>query len=366
MRICMISPYPPQTGGVPVHAEALAESLSEKHEVHVITYGRLGREGKGNLIIHEIPVIESKFLRGLSFYIGAVFKLRSLCREKGFDVIHAQYMHPPGTAAAKFRNLHGGNEKVVVTAHGSDLLSVAGGRLGRWVIRWVAGHCDALICVSDYLAKEAGKLGIGRDKIRVVHNGIETGDFPRISREKARKALNFTGGKIVTFAGSLTEAKGADIFLLLAEHLSRKKPDMTFVFVGDGPEMGNLRAKAERRGLSEFLKFAGAREHGETLEYMKASDVVVVPSRTEGFGLTALEAALMEVPVVASRSGALPEVLSGHSLSDNMPHDVMRVLSDREFRESMVRNNLRLARKFTLKRMRDETEKVYRSAGKSS
>ncbi|MBN1896719.1 MAG: glycosyltransferase family 4 protein [Candidatus Aenigmarchaeota archaeon] len=365
MRICIISPYAPQTGGVPVHTESLIDTLSGKHEVHLITYGKMGREDD-RITIHEIPVANMKFLRGASFFLGTLFKLRSLCREMKFDVIHAQYMHPPGTVAVKFRALFGKNEKIIVTAHGSDLLSLAKGRFGRWMVKKTGNLSDTLICVSDHLAGEALKAGINRKKISVVHNGLDEKELPQSSREKARKVLGLGSEKIVTFAGKLSEAKGADIFLLLAEHLSGRNAGMKFLMIGDGPLAVKLKEDTKKKGLSGIVEFVGPKEHGETLEYMKASDVVVIPSRIEGFGLTALEAALMDVPVIASGNGALPEVLCAESISGNMPHDVMKALNDRKFMEVIVKGNRKKAEKFTLRRMVNETENIYRSAKRRS
>jgi len=361
MNICMISPYPPQAGGVPVHTAGLVKRLSKKHKVFLITYGRLGRKSRGNVEILEVPVINVKFLRGLSFFLGALFRLRSVVKNNKIDIIHSQFMHPPGSAASFYRKLGGGRKaRFVVTAHGSDLLSMASGRMGRWLVRRVGNSCDALVCVSGHLAKRAESIGIGKRKLKVIHNGLDDRGLPREGRERLREALRLPRErKIVTFAGMLTEAKGADVFLLLAEHLQHRRSDLLFVLVGDGPEMKSLRKFSDRAGLAGSVMFAGRKSHEDALGYIRASDVVVVPSRIEGFGMTALEAARMRVPVVASGAGALPEVLSPRSVTGNMPHTVLKALESKKFRDALVRENETLSKKFTLERMCDETERIY-------
>jgi glycosyltransferase involved in cell wall biosynthesis len=362
MNICMISPYPPQTGGVPVHTEGLVKRLSKKHKVFLITYGGLGRKSSKNVEIIEVPVINVKFLRGLSFFLGALFRLRSVLKNNKIDIIHSQFMHPPGSVASFYRKLGGGRKaKFIVTAHGSDLLSLGRGRLGRWLVRRVGNSCDALVCVSGYLAKTAESLGIGKRKLKVILNGLDDRGLPREGGERLREALRLPRDrKIVTFAGTLTEAKGADIFLLLAEHLQHRRRDVLFVLVGKGPEMKSLREFSERAGLSGSVLFAGPKSHADTLGYIKASDAVVVPSRIEGFGLTALEAARLRVPVVASGAGALSEVMSNRSVTDNIPHTVLKVLDSKKFRDALVSENYKISRRFTLERMCDETERLYR------
>ncbi len=358
MKICMISPYPPQVGGVPVHTESLVRRLSKKHEVTVITYGKLGRKGSRNVEIVEVPIVNVKFLRGLLFFIRALLKLRSVNKKGKIDVIHSQFMHPPGTVGWLYRKLSGSKAKFFVTAHGSDILSLANGRLGRRIIKWVGGSCDRLICVSKHLAGRAQALGMNPKKIKVIYNGM-AGGLPSGGKENLKKRMKLPDMKLVTFAGRLTEAKGADIFMLLAKHLAHRRKDVCFVLVGDGPQRKSLELFCEKAGICDQVFFAGAKDHEETLMYMKASDAVVVPSRIEGFGLTALEAMKMGVPVVASSSGALPEIMSPVSVTDNMPHTLVRILDDRKFRSDMISKNKKISQKFTLEKMCDETERLY-------
>jgi glycosyltransferase involved in cell wall biosynthesis len=361
----MISAYPPQGGGVSVHAKGLVDKLSKDHKTFLITYGKLGRKDSENVEIFEVPVIDFKFLRGLSFFIGAFFRLRRILKKEKVDVIHSQYMHPPGTVGWLYRKLSG-KKKFIVTAHGSDLLSLAKGRFTRHVLKCVGKSCDRLICVSEHLAGKAQELGIGKGKIDVIYNGLDDKEFPKGSRESLRKELKLPGNKIVTFSGSLTEAKGADIFLILAKHFSGRKGDTRFFVVGDGPARKDLEYFCKKKGITSSVTFAGEKSHQEALKYMKASDVVVVPSRIEGFGLTALEAMRMGVPVVATPNGALPEIMPEISVTDNLPHTVMKVLEKKAFRDDVMRQNRKASARFTLEKMCDETEKLYRKARVSS
>ncbi len=358
MRICMVTPYPPQTGGVPVHTEGLASMLSEKHDVHVITYGRKGRKS-GKIKITEVPVPAVPFLRGLCFFIGAVRALRRLSGKKRFDVIHSHFAHPPGSAASMYMKLWGKGERHVMTLHGSDILRLAGGFFGRRIVRFSASRADRIICVSRHIEEEAKNAGLPGRKLGVVYNGLDSKGLPKASKESLRKKHRLPKGPVVTFCGALTEAKGADIFMLLAEHLARREKDAAFLMVGGGPLEGTLKEKAEKAGIAQRVVFSGRKDHAETLELMKASDAVVVPSRSEGFGLTALEAMAMGVPVAASPTGALREVLYRDSVTDNLPGTVTRMLHERKFRDGIARENRKLSMKFSMEKMLHGTERAY-------
>jgi glycosyltransferase involved in cell wall biosynthesis len=363
MNICMLSAYPPQKGGVPVHTRALAGRLSRRHRVLVLAYGGK-RRSEGNITVIPVPVINVKFLRGLSFFIGSMLALRRLCGKEKIAVIHAQYMHPPGTAAALYRRLSKRKVKLFITAHGSDVISLGRKPVAGRLLSWAGNSCDRLVCVSGYLGRLAEEMGVGKYRIKVVQNGLDHKELPKPGKQRLRSELGLEGGKIVTFAGTLNEAKGADIFLVLAEHMLARDRGLRFVLVGDGPERKSLEDFCHSKLISGFVRFAGAKGHEETLKYLKASDVIVVPSRIEGFGMTALEGMALGVPVVASGAGALPEILSGHSITDNLSGTLKKALYERKFRETLVRENRKLAGKLTAERMADETEKLYRAIGK--
>jgi glycosyltransferase involved in cell wall biosynthesis len=372
MKICFLSPYPPQPGGVAVHTSGLVKVLAKKegNKIFVITYGRMGRKSGKNVRFVEIPVIRLKFLRGLSFFLGSVLMLFWLNLRHKLDIVHAEYMLPLGAAALFYRKIARRKPGVVVTAHGSDLLSLGeNGVVGRF-LSWIGNSCDKLVCVSKYLAKRAADIGVRHGKIEIIYNGIDDSGMPRGSREKIRKCLGLPEKKqVVTFVGSLSEAKGADTFVILAKHMldwEPHGPGLHFVLVGGGPDRKELEHYCQKRGIADSVIFTGPKSHPESLKYIKSSDVLVVPSRVEGFGLTALEGMRLGVPVAASAAGALPEILSDLSVTDNLPKTVRDMLWSKRFRNRVVRENKRLSHKFGLKEMGNETEKLYQRVQRSA
>ena len=352
IRVCLLSRYPPHEGGIATHAKALADGLRKKgHEVTLITYGRLGRKEDGIRII-EVPTVNLFFARGLSYLIGTVLALRKL--KGSIDVIHAHPIHPAGTAAVISKRFSG--TPVVITSHGSDLEKWAKKPFGRFLFSKVSNSADALICVSSVLADLAKGIGIEENKIRVVPNGIEM-PAPFGSADKAllREKLGLPAGKkMVLYVGMLEDIKNPQELLRCAELLS----NYIFVFVGGGRLEDELRMCARRNGLGN-VRFEGMKGHDVALEYMRAADLLVVPSKFEGFGLSALEGMALGTPVVAKPAGALKDLLAKESLTDDLMSKISEVLENQMLSNTIVRKNMEIAKKFDVSRMVDGIEKVY-------
>jgi glycosyltransferase involved in cell wall biosynthesis len=358
MNICMLAPFPPQKGGVPVHASRVARLLSQRHDVTVVTYGRLGRHDD-RIHMTEIRVPGIGFLRGLVFLILSVAALFSIARKRDIDVIHAHYMHPPGTAAVIYGKISRKRPKIIITAHGSDLVRMARLPLGRTLLRRIGNSCDTLVCVSNYLASAAASIGIEESRVRVVYNGRP--ECGRIGKA-ARKRLGLPAVKrIITFAGALERHKGADVFIEEAAKMSWSA-DILFVLVGDGSMRPRLEEMCREKGIESSVLFAGGRTHEEALYYIAASDILAVTSKSEGFGLAALEAACLGVPVVAVTAGALGEVVSPLSLTENVSATCLEVLRDAKLRGRIVSENMKKCMSFDWRSSVNELERIYRAS----
>ncbi|WP_342666394.1 glycosyltransferase family 4 protein [Palaeococcus ferrophilus] len=220
-------------------------------------------------------------LRGTSFALLASKKIVELHKEYGFDVVHAHFVGTTSYSAVLARERI--DAPLVVTAHGSDLEFTSKLPLGRFFVKESLIRADAVVAVSHYLALKA--ISLGAHEVKVISNGVA------VLGEKNEKR------EFVTFVGALRSYKGLDDFLKLAEYF----PEERFLVLGDGP----LRVLEERAPPN--MEFLGYRRDVE--EFLGRSKLLVVPSRREGFGLVVLEANRAEVPVVARRVGALPELV---------------------------------------------------------
>jgi glycosyltransferase involved in cell wall biosynthesis len=358
MKICILGRYPPQIGGIATHCEHLVgQFVKNGHEVTLITYKKLGRKG-ASFRIYEIPIIDVFFLRGLCYFLGTLAVLLRVRNE--IELIHAHPIHPAGTAAIIFKLFH--SVPVVITSHGSDLLKWAKIPLiGRLLVH-IANSSDKLICVSRFLARKARKMGIKKEKIVVVHNGIEIANsLKKVEKKRLREELGLSKSRqTVLFVGSLTKEKRPDMLIQCARTL-----DADFVFVGTGP----LRKKLEqfiKKFELENVKLIGPVERAVALKFIRAADVVAIPSSYEGFGLVGLEALSLGTAVVARPMGALRELLPIELQVTNFRKGLIKILTDKTFRGTARRKGRDVAARFTAKRMVRKIERVYQEVCQST
>jgi len=352
MRICILARYPPLKGGIATHSEKLVEELAKRgHEVSVITYKKLGRK-KRTVKIYEVPITDKFFLRGICYFLGSlIFLIKNM---KNVDLIHAHPIHPAGTVASFFKLFS--SVPLVITSHGSDLLKWADNPLAAKLFSRVVNSSDKLICVSDFLAKRAEKIGIEKKKITVVYNGVEiSSSLRKLGKKELRKELKLPEKrKIILFVGALNEWKRPDILLKYSKEI-----DGEFIFIGEGPLERKMKDFIMNNKLTN-TRMLGPKDHETTLKFIKAADVLVIPSEYEGFGLVALEGMALGTPVVAQPVAALKEILTPKSLSVNLKKKIVEVLENSRLRKEIIKENLRIAKKFSFQKMVDEIEKVYR------
>jgi glycosyltransferase involved in cell wall biosynthesis len=345
LRICILSQYPPQTGGIAVHTRMLAEGLAEKGDiVSVITYGKSGRVGRSGLNVYETGGPDVFFLRGLCFSISAMMKLSGMIARGEIDIVHAHPIYPAGLAALAARKLARRNVPVVMTSHGSDLMKYTSAPVLGCVVRKIAKSADALICVSDFIRNRALEMGISRSC--TVRNGIEAAELP-----KRAKGGN---GKTVTFVGALIPQKGPDIFIGAAREVLKELPDTKFIVIGDGP----MRKRLEK-SAPESMEFMGRISRKKSLAMVASSDILAVTSRSEGFGMAALEALVMGTPVAALPAGALAEVLPKEFLASNVAPAIISELKTGRLSMLAKRTGPRLAERFSVSKMVRGTKNVY-------
>ncbi len=340
MKILQLGYYPPQVGGIANHLETLSKGLSKKHEITVVTYGKMNRKDK-NIEIIEIPVINKTPFRGISYSLGLLKYL--IKNGKNFDIIHAHGVQPAGTITSYYGKFS--KAPVVITSHGSDLLKWAD-RFGNAYFKNVCNNSSKLICVSEYLKKKALSIGIKEEKIKIIREGL---DMPKLSsKTKLRKKLKIKNNTIL-FVGALIDAKRPDLVVECAENSV-----YDFVIIGDGP----LRSRLEDVS-PDNVTFLGYLDHKKTLEYMKASDLVVIPSDYEGFGLVAYESLSLKTPVVSRPVAALKEMLPKEAMSENLNDKINEVMENKKLQKKIIKDFNK--NKNSAKDMIKETESLYKN-----
>jgi glycosyltransferase involved in cell wall biosynthesis len=212
----------------------------------------------------------------------------------------------------------------------------------RWLARW---WCDRFVCVSHTTARgifgSFDTVSAWSGRVAVLPNGLDMTDVEAAPVRDWRGELGLPmTARIGGYVGRLAHNKGVDILIRAATLLHTAKPELHWVIVGDGADRLELESLASELDVAPIIHFVGALSRSEVFAAFKGFEVAVVPSREEGFGLSALEAMACGVPLVASRVDALAElVLDGHNgmlFQSESPSDlasvVLRVLADKALR----------------------------------
>lgn len=256
---------------------------------------------------YPLPPKVGQTVAPLVLALGALPAVRRWVRE-GFDLIDAHYFYPDGVAAALIARLLG--TPLVITARGSDLNVLGRHALPRWAMRWAADRADASIGVCRALVDTLREWGVEESKLEVMRNGVDLERFRPVPQGEARAQLGLQGHPLLLCVGNLLEVKGLDLVIAALALLRHTHPEARLCIVGDGPLRGTLRRQAESLGLASSVTFAGAVPNAELAPWYSAADALVLASRSEGWANVLLESMACGTPVVATRVGGSPEVVS--------------------------------------------------------
>ena len=266
-----------------------------------------------------IPVLHPRYLRiprlarrwhGWIHAVALGPTLSRMVREQRPDVLLASWAYPDGFAAQRLGERLG--LPVVVQCLGSDLHQFLDDPPRRTRVLETLSRCTRIVVVSAALGRLIVQHGIADDRIDVVENGVDRTLFRPIPRDRARQALRLPRhGKLLVCSAYLVPIKGHRV-LLHAFQLLRTGPgaDATLVLLGDGPLRRELTREAQRLGVADHVLFAGRRPHPEVPLWINASDAVCLASLNEGLPNALIEALACGRPVVATRVGGVPELIT--------------------------------------------------------
>lgn len=255
-----------------------------------------------SLILRRIyPPITLKKLAGL------------LERDMSFadgDILHAHWVYPHGYIATLLAKKH--KIPCIVTAHGSDIHTTP--RKNRTVKKYTLktlNSADKVIFVSHALLDSAKELGYSGENAVVIPNGIDIKYFYPMEKEEALKRTGWKQAKrhVVGFVGNLIPVKRADKFVEIFAEIQKQVHDVEFILVGDGDLADAIRSGVSDAGLT--VTFAGRVPHEDVCCWMNLFDVMILPSRNEGWPCVVLEAFGCGTPVVGSQNGGVAEAIGG-------------------------------------------------------
>jgi len=255
-------------------------------------------------------------LPSLSAGLYAASLLPAAWRRRRADVLLGAWAYPDGAATVMLAHALG--LPSVVKVHGSDLNVIAKIASVRAHLKALLPRATRLVAVSRTLADELAALGVPREQIAVVPNGVDASLFHPRDRTEARAQLGLPAtGRVVTYVGRLVRDKGMLELIDAMAALRESHPDLTLVLVGDGA----LRAECEERArpLGGSVRFAGARPLDEIPRYLAAADLFVLPSWNEGTPNVLLEALACGRRAVATTVGGIPDVMTSPALGEMVP-----------------------------------------------
>ena len=324
--------YPPSVGGIQSHTRALAEALAARGaRVDVVTrtapgHPRIARPAP-NLAVHRVgaPPGAPGPAATLAYVAGAVRRLVRLRPH----VLHAHQLLSPTSASlvtASFLDV-----PVLVNPHAcgpiGDVGVLSATALGRARLRATVRRADAFVGISAAIREELLAAGAPGDRVHAVPNGVDLERFRPASpdeRRAARRALG-AGGPVIAYCGRLSIEKGVDVLVAAWPRVLAAFPGARLHLLGEGAERERLAAQVHALGVDASVVLAGA---GDPVPLLRAADVSVLPSRTEGMPVALLEAMAAAVPVVATAVGGSAELLRPGGLGLLAPPDDPLRLAD--------------------------------------
>jgi N-acetyl-alpha-D-glucosaminyl L-malate synthase BshA len=303
-------------GGSGVIASELGKTLAARgHRVHILssdTPFRLADYQPG-LSFHRVQTPTYPLFREPQYVLSLANKIVQVARAERLDIIHAHYAIPHATAAYLARQilasspLHRVPTKVITTLHGTDITLLGSDPSYSETVAFCIQQSDGVTAVSESLKADTRReLGVDCE-IRVIPNFLDCSVHRRIDVPDLRSRFVRDDQKVVIHVSNFRPVKRV---VEVVEVFGRIRRDLCarLLMVGDGPDMGEAVQRARALGVTDDVLFLG--EQDQVFPLLSISDLFLLPSAQESFGLAALEAMACEVPVIASRVGGLPEVIS--------------------------------------------------------
>jgi len=369
MRIGMVC-YPTY-GGSGVVATELGKALADRgHQVHFVSNSLPARLDvfRENLYFHEVSMVHYPLFEHSPYVLALTGKLVEVVREQKLDLLHVHYAIPHATAAHLAREILAGQGirvKVITTLHGTDITLVGKDPNYAPVVSFAIQQSDAVTAVSDFLRDETHRYFDCRKKVITVPNFVDLHRFTPSVRPGLRERFCPAGHRLLIHVSNFRRVKRIDRVVEWFHRISDQVPS-SLLMVGDGPELPRAEQSVREGGLTGKVHFIGRQDPVESL--FGVSDLLLLPSETESFGLAALEAMACGVPVMSSDAGGLPELIEDGRCGILVPENgqeqgiqkAVALLSNAAMLEQFRQASIRRASDFSLDRVLPLYEALYR------
>ncbi len=334
----------PTYGGSGIVGSELGRDLAERgHNVHFISSVLPTRltELNERIHFHEVEMMSYALFEHQPYDLALATKMATVARAEKLDLLHVHYAIPHSISAILARESIKQKRyvPVITTLHGTDITLVGADRSYLPITRYGLQQSDGVTAVSKFL-KQATIETFDFDDVEVIPNFICPSHYKRQPDSPLRKDLAPNGEKLLAHVSNFRSVKRPIDCIEILAKVKANGEKARLVMVGDGPERSAVYYRAEQIGVKDETIFVG--KQANIADYLGVSDVFLLPSELESFGLAALEAQACEVPVIATRIGGIPEVVTDGEtgfLSDvgdveKMSADTLRLIGDEDLRRS--------------------------------
>lgn len=362
----------PTFGGSGVVATELGIALAEQgHEIHFITYSqpvRLSSASK-NIRYHEVNVSDYPLFIYPPYELVLASKMAHVVKYEKLDLLHVHYAIPHASAAITAKQVlaeEGIHIPVITTLHGTDITLLGKDASFEPVISFAINKSDAVTAVSQSLKNDTYKLfGVNRE-IDVIPNFLNLDKMSDLRNESLRRDFVNEGEKAIIHISNFRPVKRILDVMEIYYQVSQTIPSK-LIMIGDGPERNAAEQKCRELGICDKVVFLGNVRN--PMEFLAIGDLFILPSESESFGLSALEAMACGVPVISTNTGGLPEV-NRHGVTgmmsdvgdvEDMARNAIFILEDNARHEKFRRNALARVKDFSLEKILPQYIALYNS-----
>ena len=367
----------PTFGGSGVVATELGMALADKgHEVHFITYNQPVRLDflSHNLHFHQVVIEEYPLFEYQPYELALSTKMVEVVRKYSLEVLHVHYAIPHAYAAYMAKQMlkeKGLDVRVVTTLHGTDITLVGSHPTYKSAVEFSINNSDVVTVVSKNLKETTNKLFNITKDIKVIYNFIDAKKYDNAQKEECKRiALAQPHERIFTHVSNFRPVKRVeDVVKIFSE--VRKEIPAKLLMIGEGPERAKAESLVKELNIIDDVFFLG--NSTEVAKILCYTDVFLLPSQTESFGLAALEAMAAGSAVISTNTGGLPEVnihgktgfLSNLGDVADMAKNAILIAKEAATLEVFKKNAKKHTKQFTLESILPVYEEIYRSCYKS-
>ncbi|QQM97184.1 N-acetyl-alpha-D-glucosaminyl L-malate synthase BshA [Staphylococcus pseudintermedius] len=360
----------PSVGGSGIIATELGILMAERgHEVHFITSNMPFRLNKPvpNITFHQVDVNQYAVFQYPPYDISLSTKIANVINEYDLDVLHMHYAIPHAICGILARQMSGKDIKIMTTLHGTDITVLGYDHSLRNAIKFGIEQSDIVTSVSESLKDETNEIIAPQKEIVPIYNFVRESEFPTGYNTDLKESYGITQDeKVLIHVSNFRKVKRIDTiidtFALIREHIQSK-----LLLIGDGPELHDMRIKVREMGLSDDVLFLGKQDCMSNFYQM--SDIVLLMSEKESFGLTLLEAMKTGVVPIGTRAGGIQEVIQHRETgflvdigdSQTATDYALKLLTDSALYQSLRENMLHdIAKRFDSQIIADQYEHYYK------